>query len=79
MAFFGLTALAGLETGGPFRANARSILNIRSKEDWIELHNLYQLYDMDNNGLIAVKELKVRARPRTLRNSRPRVARRVSR
>lgn len=59
MAFFGLTALAGLEAGGPFKANVRSILNIRSKEDWIDLHNLYQLYDTDQNGTIDVKQLKV--------------------
>lgn len=35
MAFFGLTALAGMATDGPFRANTRSVLNIRTKEDWI--------------------------------------------
>lgn len=35
MAFFGLTALAGIDRDGFFRANVRSILNVRTKEDWI--------------------------------------------
>mmetsp|Transcript_12755 Transcript_12755/g.34129 ORF Transcript_12755/g.34129 Transcript_12755/m.34129 type:complete len:210 (+) Transcript_12755:66-695(+) len=58
MAFFGLTALAGIDTDGVFRSHARSVLNVRSKDDWVELFHLFHVYDADGNGMFDVGELK---------------------